>query len=139
MAHEDLKRTQHVESSSDRAFGLVFAGAFLVVTAWPMLHGESPRWWALGVSVVFASIALLRPTLLAGPNRLWTKLGIVLGAIVSPIALGILFFGIVTPLGALGRLQGKDPLRMKRDASRQSYWVPREPPGPPPTSMTNQF
>ena len=139
MAHEDLSRTQHVESSSNRAFGLVFAVLFLAVTLWPLLHRESPRWWALGVSSVFALIALLKPTLLAGLNRLWTKLGLMLGAIVSPVALGILFYGILTPLAALARLKGNDPLRLKRDASAQSYWIPREPPGPPPDSMTNQF
>lgn len=139
MAHEDLDRKQHVESSSNRAFGLVFAGVFLIVMVWPVFYGESPRWWAFGVSVVFALIALLRPTLLRIPNLLWTKLGLLLGAIVSPIALGILFYGILTPLGVLSRLTGNDPLRLKRDTSSPSYWIPREPPGPPPNSMTNQF
>jgi len=139
VAHEDLSRTQHLESSSNRAFGLVFAGMLLVVSLWPVFHSGSPRWWAFGGSGVVALIALMRPTLLAGPNRLWTKLGLLLGAIVSPIALGILFYGVLTPLGTLSRLKGNDPLRLKRDASARSYWIPREPPGPPPDSMTNQF
>jgi hypothetical protein len=117
----------------------VFAVVFLIVAAWPLLSKEPPRWWALAISAAFALIAALRPALLAALNRWWTKLGLVLAAIVSPIALGILFFGIVSPLGALSRLMGKDPLHLKRDASAPSYWIPREPPGPPPTSMTNQF
>jgi hypothetical protein len=128
-----------VESSSNRSFGFVFAVVFLIVAAWPLFSKEPPRWWALAISAAFALIAALRPALLEALNRWWTKLGLVLAAIVSPIALGILFYGIVTPLGALSRLLGKDPLRLKRDASAPSYWLPREPPGPPPTSMTNQF
>jgi hypothetical protein len=139
MAHEDLSREQQVEGSSDRSFGLVFAGVFLVVAFWPLFHRESPRWWALGVAVVFALIAIGRPALLAVPNRLWTKLGVLLAKVVSPIALGILFYCGLAPIGALARLTGKDPLRLKLDSAADSYWIPREPPGPPPDSMTHQF
>lgn len=139
MAHEDLTRHQHVEGSTDRAFGLVFAGVFLVIAGWPLFHGEAPRWWAAGVAAAFALVALVKPALLAGPNRYWIKLGILLGKVVSPIALGVVFYGAITPLGAVMRLVGKDPLRLKRDPGADSYWIPREPPGPPPDSMTNQF
>jgi len=139
VAHEDLSRAQHVESSSNRAFGFVFAGMLLVLALWPVFHSGSPRWWAFGGFGVVALIALMRPTLLAGLNRLWTRFGLLLGAIVSPIALGILFYGVLTPLGTLSRLKGNDPLRLKRDTSARSYWISREPPGPPADSMTNQF
>ena len=139
MAHEDLTRDQHVEGSSDRAFGMVFAGVFFVIAVWPLVHGTVPRWWAFVVSAGFAGIALLKPVLLARLNRLWMKLGILLGKVVSPIALGVLFYGVLTPIGAIIRLAGKDPLRLKRDPAAISYWIPRNPPGPPPDSMTNQF
>jgi hypothetical protein len=139
MAHEDLTRQQKVEGSSDRAFGLVFAAVFLVVAAWPLLNAEAPRWWSLGVAGAFALIALANPALLAGPNRLWTRLGVLLGKLVSPVALGVLFYTVLAPLGMLARLSGKDPLRLKRDRSAGSYWISRRPPGPPPDSMTNQF
>lgn len=139
MAHEDLSREEHVEGSSDRAFGLVFAGVFLVISVWPLLHRETPRWWALGLAALFALAALVRPTLLARLNRIWMKVGILLGKVVSPIALGILFFGVLTPIGAVIRLAGKDPLRLKFDPGAASYWIARKPPGPPPDSMTNQF
>jgi len=139
MAHEDLSRDQEIEGSSDRSFGLVFAVVFLVIALWPLWHGATPRWWAVIVAAVFAVIAWLRPTLLARPNRLWMKLGVLLGKIVSPIALGILFYGVLAPLGAIMRLAGKDPLSLKHDAAASSYWVQRKPPGPPPDSMTNQF
>ena len=139
MAHEDLTREQHVEGSTDRVFGLVFAGVFLVIAGWPLFHGESPRWWASGVAAAFALVGLLKPALLSRLNRLWMKLGIFLGKVVSPIALGVLFYGVLTPVGVVIRLTGKDPLRLKLDPSANSYWITREPPGPPPDSMTNQF
>lgn len=139
MAHEDLSRDQQVEGSSDRSFGLVFAGVFLLITAWPLWSGATPRWWAGGVAVAFAVVAVIRPTLLAGLNRLWIKFGLLLGKVVSPIALGLLFYGVLTPIGVIMRLAGKDPLRLTRDATASSYWIPRKPPGPPPDSMTNQF
>jgi hypothetical protein len=139
MGHEDLSRDQIVEGSSDRSFGLVFAAVFLVIAGWPLIHSESPRWWAAGIAVLFALVAWLKPSVLARSNRLWTKFGLLLGKIVSPIALGILFYGVITPIGAVMRLSGMDPLRLKLSADENSYWIPRKPPGPPPDSMTNQF
>jgi hypothetical protein len=139
MAHEDLTRNQAVEGSSDRSFGLVFAVVFLIVACWPLLYGQLPRWWAFGIAAGFTAIAIAKPEILGGLNRLWIKIGLLLGRIVSPIALGVLFYGVVTPIGLLMRLTGKDPLRLKLDAGADSYWIPRKPPGPPPDSMTNQF
>lgn len=139
MAHEDLSREEHIEGSSDRAFGFVFAGVFLLIAVWPLIHRETPRWWALAIAAVFALVALVKPRLLARLNRLWMKVGILLGKVVSPIALGILFYGVITPIGAIIRLAGKDPLRLKFDPGADSYWIERKPPGPPPDSMTNQF
>ena len=88
---------------------------------------------------MFALIALAKPALLAWLNRLWIKLGVLLGKVVSPIALGILFYGVLAPVGKVMRFAGKDPLRLKFDPGADSYWIPRDPPGPPPDSMTNQF
>ena len=137
--HENLQRSQDVEGSSDRGFGLVFTALFLIIGCWPLLYGESPRWWSFGVAAMLAAIAAFKPALLARPNALWTKLGVLLGNVVGPIAVGILFFGVVTPLGVIMRLTGKDPLRLKLDRGAGSYWILREPPGPPPKSMKNQF
>lgn len=139
MAHEDLTREEHIEGSSDRSFGFVFAAVFLIIAIWPLWHGAGLRWWSVGVAAAFAVVAVAVPRVLAVPNRLWMKFGLLLGKIVSPIALGILFYLVFMPIGALMRVFGKDPLKLKRDAAATSYWVNREPPGPPPTSMTNQF
>lgn len=139
MAHEDLTREQEVEGSSDRSFGVVFAVVFVLIAGWPLWYGEGPRWWSLVVAGLFALVAIVKPALLSGLNRQWMKLGILLGKIVSPIALGLLFYGVITPLGAALRLAGKDPLRLKFDRGADSYWIRREPPGPLPDSMINQF
>lgn len=139
MAHEELNRAQRIESSSDRAFGFVFASVFALIGAWPLLDGGTPRWWAIGIAAAFALVAVARPSLLSGANRVWTKFGLLLGAVVSPIVLGGLYYAVLTPLGLARRLSGRDPLRLKRDAAAPTYWIPREPPGPPPDSMTNQF
>jgi hypothetical protein len=136
---EDLSRAAPVEGSSDRVFGLVFAGAFALAAAWPLLHANGPRWWAVGIALVVGLVALLRPALLAGLNRLWTKFGLLLGHVMSPIALAMLFYGVMTPLGLAMRWTRHDPLRLARDAAARSYWQPREPPGPPPESMGQQF
>jgi hypothetical protein len=137
--HEDSSRTAPVEGSSDRVFGLVFAAAFALAAAWPLLHANGPRWWAVAIALAVGLISLLRPALLAGLNRLWTKFGLLLGQVTSPIALGLLFYGVMTPLGLAMRLTRHDPLRLARDAAARSYWQPREPPGPPPESMGQQF
>jgi hypothetical protein len=139
MTHEDLTRDHQVEGSSNRALGLVFAGAFLLIAVRPLFDGETPRWWASVVAAGFGLVALVKPTLLAGLNRLWIEFGVLLGKIVSPIALGVLFFCVLTPIGLMIRLTGKDHLSLKRDPDADSYWIPREPPGPPPDSMTNQY
>ncbi|MCW5635521.1 MAG: hypothetical protein KIT17_19445 [Rubrivivax sp.] len=139
MAHENLAREQHVEGSSDRAFGWVFAIVFAIIAAWPLLNARPPRWWALAIAAAFALVAIVRPALLSGLNRQWMKLGLLLGRIVSPLALGLLFYGVFVPIGALMRLAGKDPLQLERDANAPSYWRSREPPGPRPDSMGQQF
>ncbi|HYL25751.1 MAG TPA: SxtJ family membrane protein [Burkholderiales bacterium] len=139
MAHEELQREQHVEASSDRGFGLVFAGALALVAAWPLLHASTPRWWAFALAAAIAAIAAARPAMLARANRLWTQLGVLLGKLVAPVALCVLFYAVVAPLGFVMRLTGRDPLRRKLDARGDSYWIARRPPGPPPGSLTNQF
>jgi hypothetical protein len=125
--------------ATDRSFGLVFTGFFLVVGLIPLLDGQGIRLWALGVSALFLLLSLTVPRVLAPANRAWAKFGQLLHGIVSPVALGILFFGVVTPTGVVMRLLGKDPLRLRLDRSTNSYWIVRTPPGPDAESLKNQF
>ncbi len=137
--HERLAADEHVQTSSDRAFGFVFAVVFTIIAFWPLLSGNTPRWWALVVAVVFGTLALVRPALLAPLNHLWTRFGLLLNKITSPLIMGLLFYGIITPFGLIMRWAGKDPLRLRFDPSAESYWIERVPPGPAPETIKNQF
>lgn len=137
--HENLRREEDIKASSPRGFGITFAVVFAVVALWPLLRGETVRIWAVVASGAFALAALVVPNLLEQPSRLWHKFGLILHRIMSPIALGIIFFGAVLPTALVLRLMGKDLLRLKRDPAASSYWIPRTPSGPPPDSLKNQF
>lgn len=121
---------------SERGFGLVFFCFFLVVAAWPMLSGGSPRPWALAVALIFVALALLRPAVLAPLNKLWFRFGLLLGKIAAPVVMSLVFFLTVLPTGIVMRLLGKDLLNRKLDRSAPTYWVKREDPA---GSMRNQF
>lgn len=136
--HEDYGRS-HVKTSSDRSFGLVFTLALAAIGLWPMKSGAGPRWWALVLSALFLLAGLFAPRVLAPLNRAWTQLGLLLGRVMTPIVMGIIFFLVITPMALLGRLRGRDPLRLKKEPEAASYWIERQPPGPPPESMERQF
>jgi hypothetical protein len=137
--HEDFSRTHEVKASSNRSFGWVFAAVFLIIAAWPLVSGGMIRWWSLFLAAAFALVTVAAPKLLAVPNRLWMRVGLLLNRIISPIVLAFLFYVVVTPMGVLMRVFGKDSLRLRRDASDTSYWIERDPPGPKPDSMNHQF
>lgn len=138
-AHEDFSRAHTVQGSSNRAFGLVFAAVFAVVGLLPLWRGGGIRYWALGVAALLLAVSLVRPQLLGPANFLWTRLALVLNRVVSPVAMGVVFFLVATPTAILMRWFGKDPLRLRYDPAAKSYWLERTPPGPPPASMANQF
>ncbi len=138
-AHEDFSREETPEGSSDRSFGFVFAVVFLIVALFPLLGDGGVRLWGLALSAAFLVVALARPSLLSPLNILWTKFGNVLHKIVNPLVLGMVFFVVLTPTALLLRLFGKDLVGRKFDRERNSYWIERQPPGPSPESMKNQF
>lgn len=139
QTHEDLSRTQTVKASSERFFGLMFFVVFLIVALWPLLRQGQMRPIALGIALAFLAVSLVVPAWLAPLNRLWLKFGALLHSITSPIILGVMFFLVITPVGFLMRLAGKDLLRMKFDRDCTSYWIRREPPGPEKSSLKRQF
>jgi len=137
--HEDLRRQGDVKRGSDRSFGLTFAVVFAIIALLPLRHHLPVRWWALVIAVAFALAALAAPHVLAPLNKLWAKVGDLLHKITTPVIMGLLFFGALTPVAALMRLRGKDSLRLKRDTTSASYWIERKPPGPPPDSLNQAF
>jgi hypothetical protein len=88
------------------------------------------------VSGIFLLLALLAPRILSSPNKLWFKFGLLLGSIVAPIVMALIYFVTILPTGLIMRLLGKDLLKPKLDKNAKSYWIERtEPVG----SMKNQF
>ena len=124
---------------SERSFGLIFTGIFLIVGVFPLITGGSYRQWALIVAAMFAVPALLLPAILAPLNRLWVKFGLLMHTIVNPILMGLVFFIAVLPTGLILRLLGKDPMHRKFDASKQSYWINREKDSLSKESFKDQF
>lgn len=124
---------------SDKKFGSFFCIIFVIATIWFVL--VSSLVWSVIFGLlagVFAVLALVIPTALQPLNRLWYGLGMLLGKIVSPIVLGIIFFVLISPVSLTTRLFGRDELRIKK-RNVKSYWVDRMPPGPQPDSFINQY
>lgn len=139
MSHEDYSRETEIEGSSNRSFGTVFAIAFMVVGIWPLLTGNGIRIWSILAAAAILGIALAAPHWLTIPNRLWTKLGLMLSRVVSPIVTAIFFYAVLSPYGIAMRFFRKDPLRLKFERDVPTYWISRDPPGPGPKTMKNQF
>lgn len=125
---------------SDRRFGALFTAVFALLAAMRWHRGGlTPVVWVLAAAaLVFVLLALLRPAWLAPLNRAWMKLADLLGKVVSPLVLGVIFFVLITPYALIARLSGRDPLRLKR-RQVSSYWLERDPPGPTPDSLRNQY
>ena len=111
--------------NSNRGFGIVFCVVFLLISFWPSIEGQSLRIWALTVSLIFLVLGLLNSKLLSPFNLIWVKFGEALGRIIAPIAMSIVYFIIITPIGLFMRLIGKDLLRTKF-SKNNSYWIKRE-------------
>jgi hypothetical protein len=141
LTHEDYRRDEKIKGSSNKSFGLVIGAFFGIIALAPLVHAHAGpiRWWALAMAAMFVLSAFFWQEPLAPLNRLWTRLGLLLFRIVSPIVMALLFFGTITPIGYLMRRAGKDPLSLRRDPAAKSYWIVRDPPGPPPETMTRQF
>ena len=124
---------------SNRSFGTLFVVIFALASAFGWWHGSSWHFWTAGVSAALLVITAFLPGILAPFNRMWMKLAEVLHKVVSPVVLGAMFFAVITPVGIFMRLIGRDALKRKFDPSLESYWIVRQPAGPQPEDLPNQF
>ena len=124
-----------IKISSNRSFGIVFFAFFLIVSFYPLINDENIRYWSLLISLIFLILGLLNSKILTPLNKIWFKFGILLGKIISPLVMGIIFFFVVTPIGLFMKLLKKDLLNLKFNNNR-SYWIEKTEPR---SNMKNQF
>jgi len=120
---------------TNRNFGVVFFIVFLTIGLWPILKNGEIRIWSIIISLIFLILGLINSRLLNPLNKLWMKFGLILGQIIAPIVMGIIFFFVVTPTGTLLRIFGKDILMLKRNKN-DTYWINKDNSN---DNMKNQF
>ena len=121
-----MQNNKKIEKSTNRSFGLVFFIVFLIIGLWPLANGGSVRFWSLIIALIFLFLGILNSKILTPLNVLWSKFGELLGIVIAPIVMGIIFFLVVTPTGLIMRMFGKDLLRNKFQINNESYWIKRE-------------
>ena len=112
--------------SSNRNFGIVFFFVFLIISLWPLINENPLRIWSIFVAIIFLILGLINSKLLTQLNILWFKFGKLLGSIVAPIVMGIVFFLVITPIGLIMKIIGKDLLNKRYNNKSKSYWINRE-------------
>ena len=111
-----------VKKSSNKSFGIVFFIVFIIIGFWPLLDINTYRLWAIIIAFIFLALGLVNSKLLTPLNILWFKFGILLGKIVSPFVMGVIFFFVVTPIAILMRISKKDLLNLKFN-NKETYWI----------------
>ena len=110
---------------NNKSFGILFFIVFLLIAIWPVINSEPIRIWSIIISILFLILGITNSKILTPLKRGWIKLGEILGKVVAPIIMGFIYFIIITPIGILMRLFGKDLLNIKFNKNK-SYWIKRE-------------
>tara|TARA_B100000989_G_scaffold289146_1_gene260610 strand:- start:2438 stop:2827 length:390 start_codon:yes stop_codon:yes gene_type:complete len=129
-----MKKEQN-KLPSNRSFGILFFLVFLIIGIYPLLKDGDLRIWSLIISTIFLILGLLNSSILYPLNKIWMKFGYLLGAIIAPIVMALIFFGVVTPTGIFMKIAGKDLLNLKKK-DKKTYWIKKE---KLKSSMRNQF
>ena len=126
---------KEIKLPTNRNFGVVFFFVFLIISLFPLLKNENIRIWSIIIALAFLVLGLLNSKFLTSLNKIWFRFGIILGSIVSPIVMGIVFYTIVTPTSLIMRALGKNLLNLKK-RNKKTYWVERS---KIKSKMKNQF
>jgi len=129
-----LKNTE-IKIGSNKSFGIVFFIVFLLIALYPLINNDDLRIWSLIIAIIFLILGLINSKVLTPLNKLWFKFGLLLGKVISPIIMGIIFFLVVTPTALIMRIIGKDLLNLKFN-NKKSYWIEKT---GPKSKMKNQF
>ena len=125
--------------SSEQSFGYIFSLFFFATGLYLILKFQQVIYWPFGISLIFLLTGIYFPRALKPLNKIWFRLGLLLGNIVAPLVMAILFFLIITPIGLIMRVVGKDLLKLKANKSINSYWIKRDSKEEANSSMKNQF
>jgi len=136
-AFEQFDRSEEIRPPSGRLFGIALAVPFALLGGLRALRGGEVRWWAVAISAALVLMALIRPAMLHPPAAAWTRLLRPLHGVITILAMGLLFYLVITPVGWLRRALVRDPLRLRFDPRARTYWQERQPPDP--RGMVNQF
>ncbi len=128
-------KNSKIKIGSNKSFGIVFFTVFLIIAIWPLLNGYGIRYWSLIISIVFLILGILNSKILTPLNKIWFKIGILLGNVISPIIMSIIFFLVVTPTSFIMKILGKDLLNLKKN-TKNSYWIKKQNQN---SRMKNQF
>ena len=118
-------KNSKIKIGSNKSFGIVFFTVFLIIAIWPLLNGYEIRYWSLIISIVFLLLGILNSKILTPLNKIWFKIGILLGNVISPIIMSIIFFLVVTPTSFIMKILGKDLLNLKKN-TKNSYWIKKQ-------------
>ncbi len=128
-------KNNDIKIGSNKSFGIVFFIVFLIIALYPMLKGQDLRLWSLIISFIFLILGMINSSILTPLNKIWFKFGILLGNIISPIVMAIVFFGVVLPTGIVMKILRKDLIALKKN-NKNTYWIEKK---SQMTSMKNQF
>ena len=120
---------------TNRNFGIVFFIVFLLIGLFPLIQNKEPRVWSLVISIIFLILGILNSKILTPLNKFWMKFGLFLGNLISPIVMGIIYFGVITPTGIIMRILKKDILSLKKK-NKKTYWLEKDNTN---NNMRNQF
>jgi hypothetical protein len=123
---------------SNRSFGTLFVVVFGLFGTYSWWRGGAAYPWAFGLSALTLAVTLAKPDWLAPANRAWMKLAELLNRVVSPVVLGVIFYGVFTPVAGAMRLAGRDAMKRHFEPAARTYWIERDPP-PDPAGLPNQF
>ena len=121
-----MNNKSNIKMGSNRSFGLVFFVVFLILGLWPIKSGGDINIFLILISLIFLFLAIIKSKFLTPLNKLWFKFGMKLGALIAPIVMGVVFFLVVTPIGIIMKITGRDLINKKINKNIKTYWLNRK-------------
>ena len=114
------------KKENNKSFGILFFIIFLLIALWPLINSQSIRLWALGIASIFLVLGIINSKILTPVKKSWIKFGEILGLIIAPMVMALVYFIFLTPISLILRLFGKDLLGIKVNKKIDSYWIKRK-------------